>query len=60
MPWGAVELESEVEKWLESLPTALFARAAFYVDLLVAATVLAGPGATVMGGPTSSNADQLL
>ncbi|MDM4720239.1 type II toxin-antitoxin system RelE/ParE family toxin [Micromonospora sp. WMMA1363] len=34
MPWGAVELEPEVEKWLESLPTALFARAAFYVDLL--------------------------
>jgi hypothetical protein len=34
MAWGAVELEPEVEKWLESLPTALFARAAFYVDLL--------------------------
>ncbi|MBF9135074.1 type II toxin-antitoxin system RelE/ParE family toxin [Plantactinospora sp. S1510] len=34
MPWGAVELEPEVEKWLECLPTALFARAAFYVDLL--------------------------
>lgn len=34
MPWGVVELEPEVEKWLESLPTALFARAAFYVDLL--------------------------
>ncbi|NES13854.1 MULTISPECIES: type II toxin-antitoxin system RelE/ParE family toxin [Micromonospora] len=34
MTWGAVELEPEVEKWLESLPTALFARAAFYVDLL--------------------------
>jgi len=34
MPWGVVELEPEVEKWLESLPSALFARAAFYVDLL--------------------------
>jgi hypothetical protein len=34
MPWGAVELEPEVEKWLESLPTALFARVAFYIDLL--------------------------
>jgi hypothetical protein len=34
MPWGAVELEPEVEKWLESLPTAQFAHAAFYIDLL--------------------------
>ncbi|WP_328468181.1 type II toxin-antitoxin system RelE/ParE family toxin [Actinoplanes sp. NBC_00393] len=34
MAWGTVELEPEVEKWLESLPTALFARAAFYIDLL--------------------------
>lgn len=34
MPWGAVELEPEVEKWLEDLPTAQFARAAFYIDLL--------------------------
>jgi hypothetical protein len=34
MAWGAVELEPEVEKWLEGLPTTLFARAAFYVDLL--------------------------
>ena len=34
MTWGAVELEPEVEKWLESLPTAQFAHAAFYVDLL--------------------------
>ncbi|MEU5942332.1 type II toxin-antitoxin system RelE/ParE family toxin [Micromonospora sp. NPDC047548] len=34
MAWGAVELEPEVEKWLGNLPTALFARAAFYVDLL--------------------------
>ena len=34
MPWGVVELEPEVEKWLDSLPTAQFAHAAFYVDLL--------------------------
>jgi hypothetical protein len=34
MPWGTVELESEVEQWLEGLSTSLFARAAFYVDLL--------------------------
>jgi len=34
MAWGVVELEPEVEKWLESLPTAQFAHAAFYVDLL--------------------------
>ncbi|MQA64233.1 MAG: type II toxin-antitoxin system RelE/ParE family toxin [Actinophytocola sp.] len=34
MSWGTVELEPEVRDWLESLPTVLFARAAFYVDLL--------------------------
>jgi hypothetical protein len=34
MACGAVELEPEVEKWLEGLPTALFARAAFSIDLL--------------------------
>lgn len=34
MPWGTVELEPEVRDWLKSLPTDLFARAAFYVDLL--------------------------
>ncbi|GIE81692.1 hypothetical protein Aph02nite_76420 [Actinoplanes philippinensis] len=34
MAWGAVELEPEVEKWLESLPIAHFAHAAFYIDLL--------------------------
>lgn len=34
MAWGAVELEPEVEKWLESLTTTQFAHAAFYVDLL--------------------------
>jgi hypothetical protein len=34
MTWGTVELEPEIRDWLEALPTALFARAAFYVDLL--------------------------
>ncbi len=34
MDWGTVELEPEVRDWLESLPTADFATAAFYVDLL--------------------------
>jgi hypothetical protein len=34
MTWGTVELEPEVRNWLEGLPTVLFARAAFYVDLL--------------------------
>jgi hypothetical protein len=34
MTWGTVELEPEVRDWLEGVPTALFARAAFYVDLL--------------------------
>jgi hypothetical protein len=31
---GTVELEPEVREWLERLPTAQFATAAFYVDLL--------------------------
>jgi hypothetical protein len=34
MTWGTVELEAEVRAWLEGLPTAHFARAAFYIDLL--------------------------
>jgi hypothetical protein len=34
MSWGTVELEAEVRDWLEKLPTAQFARAAFYIDLL--------------------------
>ncbi|HZN20569.1 MAG TPA: type II toxin-antitoxin system RelE/ParE family toxin [Micromonosporaceae bacterium] len=33
MPWGSVELEPEVQDWLEGLPTTQFARAAFYIDL---------------------------
>lgn len=34
MKWGTVEWEPEVRDWLEMLPTAYFARAAFYIDLL--------------------------
>lgn len=34
MSWGTVELEPEVRRWLEQLPTAQFATVAFYVDLL--------------------------
>ena len=34
MPWGSVELEPEVRVWLEQLPTAEFATAAFHIDLL--------------------------
>ena len=50
MAWGTVELEPEVRKWLEGLPTALFARAAFYVDLLAEQ----GP---VLGEPYSKQLD---
>jgi hypothetical protein len=34
MSWGTVELEPEIRDWLEGLPTAQFATAAFYIDLL--------------------------
>jgi hypothetical protein len=34
MRWGTVELEPELRDWLERLPSAQFATAAFYVDLL--------------------------
>jgi len=34
MSWGIVELEPEVREWLEKLPTAQFATAAFYIDLV--------------------------
>jgi hypothetical protein len=34
MTWGTVELEPEARDWLEKLPTRLFARSAFYIDLL--------------------------
>ncbi|GII52995.1 hypothetical protein Pth03_13840 [Planotetraspora thailandica] len=34
MTWGTVELEPEVQEWLEKLSATSFARAAFYIDLL--------------------------
>jgi len=34
MSWGTVELEPEVREWLEQLPTAQFATAAFSIDLV--------------------------
>lgn len=34
MPWGTVGLEPEVQAWLHELPTARFATAAFYIDML--------------------------
>ncbi|MEV0343679.1 type II toxin-antitoxin system RelE/ParE family toxin [Nocardia sp. NPDC050713] len=34
MGWGTVELEPEVRAWLEALPTTMFARVAFHIDLL--------------------------
>jgi hypothetical protein len=34
MPRDIVKPEPEVRDWLERLPAALFARVAFYVDLL--------------------------
>ena len=34
MAWGSIELEPEIRDWLEVLPTAQFATAAFYIDLL--------------------------
>lgn len=42
MPWGTVELESEVREWLEQLPVEQFATAAFYVDLLADRGALLG------------------
>ena len=42
MTWGTVELEAEVRTWLEDLPTDLFARVAFYVDLLAEYGALLG------------------
>src|SRR5262249_52708195 len=50
MAWGTVELEPEVRDWLEGLPTAGFATAAFYVDLLADQ----GP---LLGEPHSKQAD---
>lgn len=34
MPWGHVEAEPEVEKWLAQLSDAEFGRVAFYIDML--------------------------
>lgn len=34
MSWGTVEIEPEVEVWLESLPSRRFGRAERYIDLL--------------------------
>ena len=34
MPWGSVELEPEVRRWLEDLSSRHFGAAAFHVDLL--------------------------
>jgi Phage derived protein Gp49-like (DUF891) len=42
MAFGSVELEPEVRVWLEGLPTAQFATAAFYVDLLAEQGALLG------------------
>ncbi|WP_405087257.1 type II toxin-antitoxin system RelE/ParE family toxin [Microbispora sp. NBC_01389] len=42
MDWGTVELEPEVQQWLEDLPAESFARVVFYVDLLAAEGPLLG------------------
>ena len=42
MLWGEVELEPEVRDWLEALPSAQFATAAFYIDLLAGQGPLLG------------------
>ena len=34
MPWGGVELEADVAKWVEGLAPAEFGRVEFYIDLL--------------------------
>ncbi len=34
MTWGHVEVEPEVERWLQQLPDEDFGQAAFYIDLL--------------------------
>ncbi|MGW1996669.1 type II toxin-antitoxin system RelE/ParE family toxin [Embleya sp. NPDC001921] len=42
MNWGTVELEPDVRVWLEGLPVAHFATAAFYIDLVAAQGPLLG------------------
>ena len=39
-PWGAIELEPEVDDWLASLNDREFGQAAFYLDLLESKGVL--------------------
>lgn len=34
MPWGRIELEEEVERWLLALPDEAFGQAERYIDLL--------------------------
>ncbi|MDP2014181.1 MAG: type II toxin-antitoxin system RelE/ParE family toxin [Actinomycetota bacterium] len=40
MSWGSVELEPEVQDWLEGLAGSEFGHAAFYIDLLAERGVL--------------------
>ncbi|MQA85874.1 MAG: type II toxin-antitoxin system RelE/ParE family toxin [Streptosporangiales bacterium] len=42
MNWGEVELEPEVEEWIDSLDHAAQATVAFYIDLLAEQGVLLG------------------
>ncbi|MCO1577941.1 type II toxin-antitoxin system RelE/ParE family toxin [Crossiella sp. SN42] len=53
MNWGTVELEPEVRDWLAGLPTAHFATAAFYIDLVADQ----GP---LLGEPYSRQLDRKL
>jgi hypothetical protein len=43
---GTVELEPEIRNWVEQLPTAQFAAAAFYIDLLAERGPLLGEPCT--------------
>ncbi|MGC0419311.1 type II toxin-antitoxin system RelE/ParE family toxin [Embleya sp. AB8] len=42
MNWGTVEMEPDVQAWLEGLSIAQFASAAFYIDLVAAQGPLLG------------------
>jgi hypothetical protein len=42
MAWGSVELEPEVRRWLEQLPTTQFATVAAHIDLLAERGALLG------------------
>ena len=51
MGWGTIEVEPEVETWLEDLDDASFGRAAFYIDLLEDKGALLGePYSRQLGG----------